>query len=275
MQAEPSQASDAPPSSPSPPPNKRRAGIYLLPNLLTTSALFAGFYGIVASINGRFEAAAIAILVAMVFDGMDGRIARMTNTQSDFGAQYDSLADMVSFGVAPALVMYEWVLRGLGKLGFVVAFMYAAGAALRLARFNTQVGIADKRYFQGLPSPSAAALVAALVWFGDYIDARDSRLMMTAAMFITIAGAVLMVSNMRYYSFKEFDLHGRVPFVTVLAVVLGFVLISIEPASVLLIIFGGYAASGVFETLKQRRKRRAARRESKLTPPAPPAPPSG
>ena len=274
MQTVHSQTPDEPPSSPSPPPpNKRRAGIYLLPNLFTTSALFAGFYGIVAAINGRFEAAAIAILVAMVLDGMDGRIARMTNTQSDFGAQYDSLADMVSFGVAPALVMYEWTLRGLGKLGFVVAFMYAAGAALRLARFNTQVGIADKRYFQGLPSPSAAALVAALVWFGDYIDARESGLMMAAALVVTVAGALLMVSNMRYYSFKEFDLHGRVPFVAVLAVVMGFVLISIEPASVLLITFGGYAVSGVFETLTQRRRRRAARREHKMVPPGSPSPP--
>ncbi len=272
MQVVQSPPPDDPPEAPSPlPPNKRRAGIYLLPNLFTTSALFAGFYGIVAAINGRFEAAAIAILVAMVFDGMDGRIARLTNTQSDFGAQYDSLADMVSFGVAPALVMYEWALHSLGKLGFVVSFMYAAGAALRLARFNTQVGVADKRYFQGLPSPSAAALVGALVWFGDYIGARESGLMMTASLLVTIAAALLMVSNMRYYSFKEFDLHGRVPFVTVLAVVLGFVLISIEPASVLLIMFGGYAVSGVFETLKQRRKRRAERRGSKMgSPPTPP-----
>ena len=275
MQVAPSRPPDDPPEPPSPlAPNKRRAGIYLLPNLFTTSALFAGFYGIVAAINGRFEAAAIAILVAMVFDGMDGRIARLTNTQSDFGAQYDSLADMVSFGVAPALVMYEWALRDLGKLGFVVSFMYAAGAALRLARFNTQVGVADKRYFQGLPSPSAAALVAALVWFGDYIGAREAGLMMTAALFVTTAAALLMVSNMRYYSFKEFDLHGRVPFVTVLAVVLGFVLIAIEPASVLLIMFGGYAASGVFETLKLRRKRRAERRESKAHPPTTGAPPA-
>jgi CDP-diacylglycerol--serine O-phosphatidyltransferase len=195
----------------------------------------------------------------------------MTNTQSDFGAQYDSLADMVSFGVAPALVMYEWTLHSLGKLGFVVAFMYAAGAALRLARFNTQVGVADKRYFQGLPSPSAAALVAALVWFGDYVGARESGLMTTAALIVTVAAALLMVSNLRYYSFKELDLHGRVPFVTVLAVVLGFVLISIEPASALLITFGGYAASGVFETLKLRRKRRAERRESKMGSPPPSA----
>ena len=275
MQVVQSQPPDDPPAAPSPlPPNRRRAGIYLLPNLFTTSALFAGFYGVVAAINGRFEAAAIAILVAMVFDGMDGRIARMTNTQSDFGAQYDSLADMVSFGVAPALVMYEWALRGLGKLGFVVAFMYTAGAALRLARFNTQVGVADKRYFQGLPSPSAAALVAALVWFGDSIAARESGFMMAAAMLVTILSALLMVSNLRYYSFKEFDLHGRVPFVAVLAVVLVFVLISVQPESVLLIGFGGYAASGVIETMKQRRKRRAERRASKRAAAAAQDPPS-
>ena len=256
-------------SAPKPAPiSRRRAGIYLLPNLFTTSALFAGFYGIVAAINGRFEAAAVAILVAMVFDGMDGRIARLTNTQSDFGAQYDSLSDMVSFGLAPALVVYQWSLHTLGKLGWVAAFMYTAGAALRLARFNTQVGIADKRYFQGLPSPAAAALIGALVWFGDDNGIRESAFITTTALAATIAAALLMVSNLRYYSFKDFDLHGRVPFVTVLAVVMVFVLISIEPPSVLLILFGGYAASGVIETLKQRRKRRAERREAKANPPA-------
>ncbi|MGE0858998.1 MAG: CDP-diacylglycerol--serine O-phosphatidyltransferase [Gammaproteobacteria bacterium] len=255
-------------------PPRRRRGIYLLPNLFTTGALFAGFYAIVAAINGRFEAAAMAIAVAGVLDGMDGRIARLTNTQSDFGAQYDSLADMVSFGVAPALVMYEWGLRELGKLGFVVAFMYAAGAALRLARFNTQVGVADKRYFQGLPSPSAAMLVGSLVWFGDTIDGRGAGLMMLAALLVTISAALLMVSNLRYYSFKELDPHGPVPFVAILAVVAVFVLVSIEPASVLLFGFGGYAASGVVETLKQRRRRRAERRrESRMGPP-PGAPPT-
>src|SRR5579872_6554911 len=142
----------------------RRRGIYLLPNLLTTSALFAGFYAIVQGMDARFDLAAIAIFVAMVLDGLDGRVARMTRTQSAFGAEFDSLADMVSFGAAPALVMYEWVLRDLGKLGWIAAFVYVAGAALRLARFNTLLEVADKRYFTGLPSPSAAALVAGLVW---------------------------------------------------------------------------------------------------------------
>lgn len=255
---------DDPPAAPSPPPmKKRRAGIYLLPNLFTTSALFAGFYGIVAAINGRFEAAAIAILVAMVFDGMDGRIARLTNTQTDFGAEYDSLSDMVSFGLAPGLVMYQWALHGLGKIGWVAAFMYTAGAALRLARFNTQIGNADKRFFQGLPSPAAAALIGSIVWFGDSYGLRDNGLMWTVSFFATIAAALLMVSNLRYYSGKNLDLHGRVPFVAVLALVMVFVLIAIEPPTMLLLIFGIYAASGVFETLVQRRRVRAARRETK------------
>jgi CDP-diacylglycerol--serine O-phosphatidyltransferase len=255
------------PAPPAPSGARRRAGIYLLPNLFTTSALFAGFYGIVAAINGRFEAAAIAILVAGVLDGMDGRIARLTNTQSDFGAQYDSLSDMVSFGLAPALVIYLWVLFELGKLGWVAAFLYAAAAALRLARFNTQVGIADKRYFQGLPSPAAATLLAALTWFGEGIGARDASLVLGGALLATIATALLMVSNVRYYSFKEFDLHGRVPFVTVLAVVLVFVLISLDPATVLLFLFGAYAVSGLGETWVQRRRRRAARRDTRAGPP--------
>lgn len=265
-----------PPSEPARPPEppreqRRRAGIYLLPNLFTTGALFAGFYGIVAAINGRFEAAAIAILVAMVLDGMDGRIARLTNTQSDFGAEYDSLADMVSFGLAPALVIYQWSLTELGKLGFVAAFMYSAATALRLARFNTQVGIADKRYFQGLPSPAAAAIIAALVWSGDQLGWRDSTTMLLGAIVATVATALLMVSKIRYYSFKDLDLHGRVPFVAVLAVVMGFAFIALEPATMLLVLFGGYAASGLVETWVQRRRRRAARRDGKGS--APPVPP--
>ena len=152
--------------APPPLPDKRRRGIYILPNLFTTAALFAGFYAIVQAMNQRFEYAAVAIFVAMVLDGLDGRIARMTNTQSEFGAEYDSLSDMVSFGAAPALVMYEWALQDLGKLGWVAAFIYCAGAALRLARFNTNIDVVDKRYFQGLPSPAAAALVAGMVWVG-------------------------------------------------------------------------------------------------------------
>ncbi len=259
--SEPVPPAAPPPESPRDP--RRRSGIYLLPNLFTTGALFAGFYGIVAAINGRFEAAAIAILVAMVLDGMDGRIARLTNTQSDFGAEYDSLADMVSFGVAPALVIYQWSLTALGKLGFVAAFMYAAATALRLARFNTQVGIADKRYFQGLPSPAAAAIIAALVWTGDQLGWRDSTTMVIGAIFVTIAAAALMVSKIRYHSFKGLDLHGRVPFVAVLAVVMVFVLIALEPATMLLVLFGGYAASGLVETWVQRRRRRAVRRDGK------------
>jgi len=256
-----------PPTEPAPAPGprepRRRAGIYLLPNLFTTGALFAGFYGIVAASNDRFEAAAIAILIAMVLDGMDGRIARLTNTQSDFGAQYDSLADMVSFGLAPALVVYEWSLMSLGKLGWLAAFMYSAAAALRLARFNTQVGNADKRYFQGLPSPAAAAVVAALIWSGDRLELGDSGVVLVLAFLVTIAVALLMVSNVRYHSFKDLDLHGRVPFVTVLAVVMVFVLISLEPPTVLLLLFGGYAVSGLVDTLVQRRRRRAARRDGK------------
>src|SRR5689334_3768014 len=144
-----------------------RRGIYWLPNLFTTASLFSGFYAIVQAMNGRFETAAIAIFVSMVLDGLDGRIARLTHTQSEFGAQYDSLSDMVSFGAAPALVMYVWALKDLGKLGWIAAFVYCAGAALRLARFNTNIDVIDKRYFQGLPSPMAAALLAVLLWVFD------------------------------------------------------------------------------------------------------------
>jgi CDP-diacylglycerol--serine O-phosphatidyltransferase len=240
----------------------RRRGIYLLPNLFTTGALFAGFYAIVAAINGRFELAAVSIFIAMVLDGMDGRIARLTNTTSDFGAEYDSLSDMVSFGLAPALVIYQWLLFELGKTGWLAAFLFTAGAALRLARFNTQVGIADKRYFQGLPSPAAAAVLAGIVWFGESYDIRETLSMLILAFAVTVALALLMVSNIRYSSFKEFDFRGRVPFVTILAVVLVFVLISLDPAVVLMTAFTGYALSGVVMTLFQLRQRRAERRRS-------------
>ncbi len=180
---------------------KRPRGIYLLPNLFTTGCLFAGFYAIVASMNGRFEAAAIAIFIAMIMDGLDGRVARMTNTQSEFGAEYDSLADMVSFGLAPSLVMFQWALSDLGKLGWLAAFVYTAGTALRLARFNTQVGIADKRYFQGLPSPAAAAVITGLVWVGhDY--QVEGQSIAVLALLLTVTIGVLMVSNVRYNSFK-------------------------------------------------------------------------
>ena len=233
----------------------RRKGIYLLPNLFTTGSLFAGFYAIVAAINGSYESAAISIFVAMVLDGMDGRIARMTNTQSDFGAEYDSLADMVSFGLAPALVAYEWILADLGKIGWLGAFVFTSTAALRLARFNTQASVTDKRYFQGLPSPAAAAVIAGIIWVVESYSLK-SELPATSVLFVvTIAMAALMVSNIRYHSFKELDLRGKVPFVAVLAIVLGFVFISIDPAAVLALCFVGYAASGPMMTLIQIRRR--------------------
>ena len=192
--------------------SKRRRGIYLLPNLFTTAALFCGFYAIVAAINARYELAAIAMFVAMVLDGMDGRIARMTNTQSDFGVQYDSLSDLVSFGLAPALVMYQWSLYGLGKPGWLAAFVYAAATALRLARFNTQAETEDKQFFQGLPSPAAAALIAGFIWLGDANDLNDGTNLIWITFPLTVAAGLLMVSNIRYHSFKQFDLKGRVPF---------------------------------------------------------------
>jgi CDP-diacylglycerol--serine O-phosphatidyltransferase len=221
----------------------RRKGIYLLPNLFTTSALFSGFFAVVAAIDGDFISASIAIFIAMVLDGLDGRVARLTNTQSAFGAEFDSLSDMLSFGVAPGLVAFTWILQDVGKTGWVVAFLYVACAALRLARFNVQIGSVDKRWFIGLPSPSAAAVVAASVWtFHSFdADAFGFKLLM---LFLVGAAGVLMVSNVRYYSFKDVDLKGPVPFVVLLAIVLGFVVISIEPSVMLLLLFGTYVASG-------------------------------
>ena len=238
---------------------KRSRGIYLLPNLFTTAGLFAGFYAIIAAMNGRFEAAAIAIFIAMFMDGMDGRLARMTNTQSDFGKEYDSLADMVSFGVAPALVMYTWALAPLGKVGFAAAFMYAAGAALRLARFNTQVGIADKRYFQGLASPAAAALLVSFVWWGDDAGWVRENLAWIAA-FLSISAGILMVSTVRYSSFKDLDLKGKVPFFKMLLVVAVFVLIAMDPPRMIFLIVFGYSVFGIGLTLVQLRRRRAERK---------------
>lgn len=238
---------------------KPRRGIYLLPNLFTTAALFFGFYAIVSAMDNRFEPAAIAIFIAMLLDGIDGRVARLTNTQSDFGAEYDSLADMVSFGVAPALVMYEWALLSMGKIGWLAAFIYTAGAALRLARFNTQLATADKNYFQGLPSPSAAAIVAGLVWFGENHLASDRMLSMFAVV-ITIWAGVLMVSNFRYYSFKGINWKGKVPFVALLLFVLIIVLVSSNPSLMLFVGFLIYSLSGIVMTLLQIRARRAERK---------------
>jgi len=238
----------------------RRKGIYLLPNLFTTAGLFAGFYAIVAAINGRFEAAAIAIFVAMVMDGIDGRVARMTNTQSDFGAEYDSMADMVSFGIAPALVMHQWALSSItpDKLGWMAAFVYTCGAALRLARFNTHVATADKRYFQGLASPAAAALIAGLIWVGDDFGMKGDTLNWLAFV-ITLGAGVLMVSNIRYHSFKQVDLHGKVPFIVMVAIMLVFALIYLHPPIVLFTGFLVYAASGPVLSLYDWQKRRIAK----------------
>ncbi|MFT6153282.1 MAG: CDP-diacylglycerol--serine O-phosphatidyltransferase [Bermanella sp.] len=221
----------------------RRKGIYLLPNLFTTGALFFGFYAIVASMNGNFSEASIAIFIAMILDGLDGRVARMTNTQSDFGAEYDSLADMVSFGVAPALVSFTWALQDLGKIGWVAAFIYVAGAALRLARFNTQIDTADKNYFTGLASPAAAAIVAGTVWAFSEMGATGPDVAWIMLFLVPLAG-ILMVSNFQYHSFKGLDLKGKVPFVAMLAVVMVFVVVSIDPAKVLLCVFLAYALSG-------------------------------
>jgi len=226
-------------------PELRHRSIYLLPNAFTTAALFAGFYAVVQAMNGRFEAAAIAIFVAMVLDGMDGRVARLTNTQSSFGEQYDSLSDMTSFGVAPALVMYEWMLQGLGRWGWLAAFVYVAGAALRLARFNTNLGVVDKRFFQGLPSPAAAALVAGFVWLAvDNKLSVQEGLLAWAAFAITLYAGIAMVSNAPFYSGKTFALGRSVPFWTILVVVAVFVFISSDPPIVLFGLFVLYGLSG-------------------------------
>lgn len=225
------------------PARPRRRGIYLLPNLFTTAALFAGFYAIVQAMNGRFERAAIAIFIAMVFDGLDGRIARLTHTQSAFGAEYDSLSDMVSFGVAPALVVYEWALKGLGKIGWVAAFIYCASAALRLARFNTQLDVVDKRYFQGLPSPAAAALIAGFVWLMLDFEVKGGDIRMVSWALTVFAG-LTMISNIPFYSFKDLNFRKSVPFVALLVLLLVFVLLTSAPAKVLFVIFLLYSFSG-------------------------------
>lgn len=231
---------------------EKHRGIYLLPNLFTTGALFSGFYAIVAGMNGDFSAAAIAIFVAMILDGLDGRVARMTGTESEFGAEYDSLADMVSFGVAPALVAFSWMLQDLGHIGWIAAFVYVAGAALRLARFNVHVGSADKKWFTGLPSPSAAAIVGALVWVLHDMDMEMLWARILVAMVIAAIG-LLMVSNVRYYSFKDIDLKNRVPFMVLLALVLVLAIIAIDPATMLLLLFVGYGASGPVRAVLSKR----------------------
>ncbi|MCG8317800.1 MAG: CDP-diacylglycerol--serine O-phosphatidyltransferase [Pseudomonadales bacterium] len=233
----------------------RHRGVYLLPNLFTTGALFSGFYAIVAAMNQDFEPAAIAIFVSMIFDGLDGRVARMTNTQSAFGAEYDSLADCISFGAAPALVSYSWALHSLGKVGWMIGFVYMACAALRLARFNVELDVADKRYFTGLPSPSAAALVAGMVWAGHDWGISGSDVVIPAAL-LTAYAAVMMVSNVKFNSFKEIDFKGRVPFVAILVVVLAIAVIFSDPSRVLLGVFLVYSLSGPASTVFHRSRSR-------------------
>jgi CDP-diacylglycerol--serine O-phosphatidyltransferase len=213
------------------PSRRPRKGIYLLPNILTTGALFGGFYAVLSGFSGQYEWASMAIFAAMIFDGLDGRVARMTNTQTDFGVQYDSLSDMVSFGVAPAVVAYGWGVGDLGKLGWAAAFVYASCAALRLARFNVQAGVSDGKVFTGLPSPVAAALVAGLVWSAQDMD--SSLWLSVSGAFVTGCAGLLMVSNFQYPSFKKVDLRGKVPFIVILSVVMGFVVITIDPPRIL------------------------------------------
>lgn len=233
------------------PEPQRKRGIYLLPNLFTTLNLFAGFYAIVQGMNHEYEKAAVAIFFAMVLDSLDGRVARLTRTQSAFGAEYDSLADMVSFGAAPALVMYEWALRGMGRLGWIAAFVYCAGAALRLARFNTQLSVADKRWFTGLPSPAAAALVAGMIWVLNDYQVKGGQVKWFAAA-LTIYAGVTMVSNIRFYSGKDINLRRAMPFSVAVALVLALLLISIEPPIVLWGLMLGYGVSGYAWWLVQR-----------------------
>ncbi|HTM63481.1 MAG TPA: CDP-diacylglycerol--serine O-phosphatidyltransferase [Gammaproteobacteria bacterium] len=231
-------------------------GIYLLPNLLTTAAFFAGFYAIVAAMKGYFEISAIAIFIAMIADGLDGRVARLTNTQTAFGAQYDSMSDLAAFGIAPALVLYSWSLFNLGKIGWLAAFLYAVATALRLARFNTQA--TDKNYFQGLPCPSAAGLMASIVWMGSNYEV-DGLAVAIPLGILTFFVAGLMVSSIRYHSFKTIDFRGRVPFLTIVLAVFLIAAIALEPAEMLFAIFFIFLISGPILTLWQLRKMRKQR----------------
>ena len=247
-------------------PSKR--GIYLLPSVLTTFGLFAGFYSIISSINSEFTIAAISIMIAMMWDTLDGRVARLTNTQSAFGAEYDSLADLVSFGLAPALLVYEWSLYELGRFGWLAAFVYLACAALRLARFNTQVGIADKRFFQGLPSPAAAGVIASMIWLKIWTFASFDSEVISLGYYlgaaITILCGILMVSNVRYYSFKELD-SKKASFRFLLLVVLSLIVLMYKPNIILFTGFFLYLLSGPYITVAGLNKRRIEKKQSKGT----------
>lgn len=229
------------------PPRPRGKGIYILPNAITLSALFSGFYAIVMAMNGRFEQACIGIFCAAILDSLDGRVARMTNSQSAFGEQMDSLCDMVSFGAAPALIVYEWALRGLGRWGWMAAFVYMAGAALRLARFNVNIGVVDKRFFQGMPSPAAAALVMSMIWVVDdagVLGAAKLEWLQWLAFAVTLYAGLSMVTNAPFYSFKVVGGRRTVPFAVLIAVMLGIAIIAQDPPRVLFAIFCLYGLSG-------------------------------
>ena len=239
---------DTPAADDEAPPRQRRKGIYVLPNLFTLAALFGGFYAVVMAMNGRFDQAAIGVFCAMVLDSLDGRVARMTNTQSAFGEQMDSLSDMVSFGAAPALIVYEWALRGLGKLGWAAAFIYCACAALRLARFNTNIAVVDKRFFQGLPSPAAAALITGFIWIMDDAGFREGvrniPWLVWTTFALTLFSGLTMVTNVPFYSFKDFGLKRSVPFITIVAIALGISLITLHVPGMLFGLFMLYGLSG-------------------------------
>ena len=225
----------------------RRKGIYILPNLFTLAALFGGFYAIVMAMNGRFEQAAIGVFCAMVLDSLDGRVARMTNTQSTFGEQMDSLSDMVSFGAAPALIVYEWALKGIGKPGWIAAFVYCSCAALRLARFNTNLTVVDKRFFQGLPSPAAAAIVMGFIWLMDdrgFKGGAEGAWLAWTSFAVTLYAGLTMVTNVPFYSFKDVSFKRTVPFIVIVAIALAIALINLHPPLVLFALFVIYGTSG-------------------------------
>jgi CDP-diacylglycerol--serine O-phosphatidyltransferase len=253
---------------------RRSRGIYLLPNLFTTAVLFSGFYAIVAATDGNFDRAGIAIFIAMVCDGLDGRIARWTNTQSDFGKEYDSLSDMVAFGLAPAVVAYQWGVARIaeygslwGRIGWLATFFYAACAAFRLARFNTRTAVADKRFFEGLPSPSGAALLAGFVWMLNDLQREGLRALILAFAVAILAGG-LMVSRFPYLSGKDFNLNRRIPFAMLLLVPLGFVVVGSSPPEMLFGLFAVYALSGpvLWAWRRLTRGRRAARAAGRRPP---------
>jgi CDP-diacylglycerol--serine O-phosphatidyltransferase len=239
------------------PPRPRRKGIYILPNLFTLAALFGGFYAIVMAMNGRFDLAAVGVFSAAVLDSLDGRVARMTNTQSAFGEQMDSLSDMVSFGAAPALIVYEWALKGLGKLGWIAAFVYCSGAALRLARFNTNIAVVDKRFFQGLPSPAAAALVIGFIWVLDDLGFKGVphiEWLAWTTFGLTLYAGLTMVTNVPFYSFKDVSFKRTVPFIVIVAIALGIAVINLHPPGVLFALFAVYGISGYVVYVYKRMK---------------------